>query len=755
MTLQPRRLGHAELEFLAAANRTLSASLDYETTLVNLARLAVPELADWCAVDMLAPDGAIQRLAMAHVEPAKMEWASDLDRRYPQDPNGPVGVPRVLRTGQPEFYPEITDEMLAAVAYDAEHLAAALQIGFRSVLIVPLTARGRTLGAITFVATDESGRRYGPDDRALAEALAERAALAVDNARLYQEAQQALRAHRESEERLRGLIESSFVGILLSDFDGGIVEANDAFLEMVDYTREDLLAGQVRWDEMTPPEQRHLNDRAIEQLKATGVCPPFEKEYIRKDGSRVPVLLGSSLLKGSERYIVSYVLDISERKRAEAGRRAFEEALRHREREFASLVESSPDIISRFDHDLRCRYISPAVRAVVGMPPQFFIGKTHAEMGLPPETCDRAEEALRRIFATGRMHGLDFSLPSPAGARFFEASGVPLFGPDGSVESVMTVSRDVTDRRRAMEALKESEKRFEIMANAAPVLIWMSAMDAQCTYFNRSWLNFTGRTMEQEIGQGWTEGVHPDDRERCLCTYHSSFEAREPFEMELRLRRRDGEYRWIMDIGTPRFLDGERFAGYIGSCIDITERRQAEQALLENEARQRTLLRDVLKSVTEGKLILCQSAGDLPPRAVPVGEPIPLSMAAFKRARRAAQAAAAEQGLEGGRIDDLITATSEAAMNAVVHGGGGTAFVGITPGGAVQVWVEDGGTGIELGRIPQAIEKGASTAGSLGHGFFLMLQSVDRLFLLTGPSGTTIVIEQERVRPEPAWLADR
>ncbi len=130
-------------------------------------------------------------------------------------------------------------------------------------------------------------------------------------------------------------------------------------------------------------------------------------------------------------------------------------------------------------------------------------------------------------------------------------------------------------------ALRESEQRFRLVANTAPVMIWMSGPDKLCDYFNNPWLEFTGRRLDEEIGNGWTEGVHPDDLKRCTETYVQAFDRREPFRMEYRLRRHDEEYRWILDIGVPRFNNDCSFAGYIGSCIDVTERKLAEEALAD------------------------------------------------------------------------------------------------------------------------------------------------------------------------------
>ena len=134
-------------------------------------------------------------------------------------------------------------------------------------------------------------------------------------------------------------------------------------------------------------------------------------------------------------------------------------------------------------------------------------------------------------------------------------------------------------RARTEESVIESDSLFRLVANTAPVMIWMSGVDKLCTYFNQPWLDFTGRSVEAEMGNGWADGVHPDDLASCLQSYTRAFDLREPFRMTYRLRRHDGEYRWILDQGVPRFdVDGS-FAGYIGSCVDVTEQKLAEEAL--------------------------------------------------------------------------------------------------------------------------------------------------------------------------------
>jgi PAS domain S-box-containing protein len=188
-----RRRAEYDAQFLANASAALASVVDYQNTLQKLARLAVPDFADWCAVDMPSEDGVLQRVAVAHVDPARVELAHQLHRRFPPDPNASHGVYHILRTGRAELVPRITDAVLAASVQDPEYLQVLRELGLRSYIGVPLTARGKTLGVMMFIAA-ESGRQYDERDLALAEDLAHRAAVAVDNARLYE-------ALRESDRR--------------------------------------------------------------------------------------------------------------------------------------------------------------------------------------------------------------------------------------------------------------------------------------------------------------------------------------------------------------------------------------------------------------------------------------------------------------------------------------------------------------------------------------------------------------------------
>jgi formate hydrogenlyase transcriptional activator len=161
---------------------------------------------------------------------------------------------------------------------------------------------------------------------------------------------------------------------------------------------------------------------------------------------------------------------------------------------------------------------------------------------------------------------------------------VPFLDDQAKLRQYVAIQADITVRKNAENLVRESEARFRLVADSAPVLMWMSGTDKRCTFFNKAWLEFTGRTLEQELGNGWSEGVHSDDLQRCLQTYATAVEARSPFSMQYRLKRHDGQYRWITDTGVPRYDADGGFAGYVGSCSDITEQRLAEEALTQSYA---------------------------------------------------------------------------------------------------------------------------------------------------------------------------
>jgi PAS domain S-box-containing protein len=311
---------------------------------------------------------------------------------------------------------------------------------------------------------------------------------------------------------------------------------------------------------------------------------------------------------------------------------------------------------------------------------------------------------------------------------------------------VVGIAIDITERKRAEDALRASAEALQT-AHQQTVEILESIGDAfyavdhawRFTYVNRRAEGIWGARREDLLGKNlWEVFPHSVGSQIHQELFRAARE-RQPAEFEMFSSVLG---RWLAvkisptETGLSVYFD------------DITERKRAEEE-------RRAFLRDVLASVTEGKLRLCDRATDLPARLAPVGEPVSLVAATLRRLRHQALEATRALGFPKDRGEDLISAAGEAGMNAVTHAGGGTGFVGADPrAGVVQVWIEDQGGGIEVGRLPRAtLERGWTTIpGNFGHGFWLMLQTVDRVWLLTGTTGTTVVLEQNKKAPESGWL---
>lgn len=292
--------------FLAEVGELLAGSLDVETTMETVAKLVVPWLADWCAIHLVRANRRIDPVTIAHVDPEKVAWARALQERLPVDPDASTGVPKVIRTGVSDFFPMITPAMIDATITDPERRALITALQLSAAIVVPLTARGRTIGAISLFRA-ESGGQYDEEDLELAEELARRAALSVDNAQLYE-------ATRAAEARFRAIYEGAAEAILLIDQQGRIVDVNEAAVQLVGYSRDELRL-------MPDGAETLLVDRAqASDLPALQKQGAWHREIVvrRKDGKTVPVETHVAAVELSEgRVFLALWHDISDRKAAE------------------------------------------------------------------------------------------------------------------------------------------------------------------------------------------------------------------------------------------------------------------------------------------------------------------------------------------------------------------------------------------------------------------------------------------------------
>lgn len=265
-----------------------------------------------------------------------------------------------------------------------------------------------------------------------------------------------------------------------------------------------------------------------------------------------------------------------ERKRAEQELHASQER-------FSRFMQHLPGLAWIKDTQGRYVYANTAAEKAFSVEQKELYGRTDREI-FPEATAAQFQQHDRQVLAQGRALQFTETLEQDDGILHYSlVSKFPIPGPDGNTVLLGGTALDITERKQMEDALRESEERFHLMADAAPVLIWIADTDKLCTWFNKKWLEYVGRPMEKELGNGWAENVHPDDFDRCLQTYKTSFDDRQSFLMEYRLRRHDGEYRWVLDNGIP--LDGTNgeFTGFIGSCIDIHDRKAWEKDLRDSK----------------------------------------------------------------------------------------------------------------------------------------------------------------------------
>jgi PAS domain S-box-containing protein len=367
--------------------------LDYEATLAKVSELSVQRLADWCTVHVSDPRTGVRQISVSHRDPARVRFAKDLALKYPYDPESPRGVPQVLRTGQPEIYPHVTEELLRAGAKDEEHFRILRDLGMESAMVVPIRSRGRTLGAITFIAT-EPGRSYGPEDLSLGEALGDRAGLAIENAALYEEAKRQLEERRRSEAAralLAAAVESSEDAILTLTLDGSITSWNRGATRLYGFPEGEALGQKISI--IIPEELRSEEATIFERVLRGERIEHFETRRRTKDGRVLDVSLTVSQICDAAGAVIGFskiARDISERKKAEDEIRrlnaTLEERVKLRTAELSRALSELESFTNTIAHDLRA-----PLRTMRGFSEVLLEG---SESSLGPE----AKDAARRIF---------------------------------------------------------------------------------------------------------------------------------------------------------------------------------------------------------------------------------------------------------------------------------------------------------------------------------------------------------------------
>ena len=381
------------------------------------------------------------------------------------------------------------------------------------------------------------------------------------------------KALRESEARFRTMFEShSAVMLLVDPEDGRIVDANPAAASFYGYARERLDAMHISDLNVLPQSEIEAAFRsAAEQKRNTFMFP-----HRIANGEIRQVEVNSSPMKILERKLLfSIIADVTEQLRT---RQELDKVLREQQ----IILENANVGFSRII-DRRQVWINQWMVDTFQYSREEQEGHTTRMLYSTQEDYDRLGQDAYPILARGEPYETVQELVRKDGGHLWIHYNGRAIDTSDRGKGTLWVLTDVTSQRQAQEALKESEARFRILADTAPALIWMSGLDKLRSWFNQVWLDWTGRTMEQEEGDGWAEGVHPDDLPRCLETYVTRFDAREAFELEYRLHQHSGDFRWILERGCPRVASDGTFLGYMGVCIDIHEQKQAEKALSQSE----------------------------------------------------------------------------------------------------------------------------------------------------------------------------
>jgi PAS domain S-box-containing protein len=382
-----------------------------------------------------------------------------------------------------------------------------------------------------------------------------------------EELKRAEQSLRDSEAKIRRLVDANIIGIFIWDFDGRILEANEAFLDIVGYDHEDLLAGRIRWTDLTPLEWRDRDTRLIQEHKITGALQPFEKEYFRRDGSRVPVMIGGATFEESGSQGVAFVLDLTESKRAE-------QALRESESRFRHYAETASDWFWEIGPD--CKFILLTDNAF-GSGAADRIGATCWDHALDFET---EPEKWRLIRATIDSHQpfRDFvylGLSGNGSSMYVRASGKPVFDANGEFRGYRGTGTDVTEIMRAQEALRESEQRSRSAIDGIAGLVAIMAPDGEIETVNRQVFEYFDRSLEELKNWGTGDAVHREDLPRVVERFKRAIASGNACHVEQRLRRFDGEYRWFDTRGVPVRDEAGRITRWYILLTDIEDRTRA------------------------------------------------------------------------------------------------------------------------------------------------------------------------------------
>jgi two-component system CheB/CheR fusion protein len=374
---------------------------------------------------------------------------------------------------------------------------------------------------------------------------------------------------KSSEKLLSSVFDVAAIGIAVIDEEGYYAKINQEYCKIYGYVYEELIHKHFT---IVMPDIHHASVSALHKDFLAGkVSMQGEWQVKRKTGEVIYVEVQNALLTqidGTKFRVVS-VKDITESKK--------QKNLLEKTQEAGKIGGWYLDLVTGQNT------WTEEVYRIYEAPADYNVNVDNGLLRYEVEDREILEKALQAAINENKSYHLDLRFISLLNTKKWVHVTCNPVAADGKVVKLYGTIQDITEQKETNNRLRESENRFRIMADAAPVLIWLSDTSKECFYFNQQWLNFRGKTLEHEVGNGWVDGVHPDDLTYCWETYSQAFDQHLKFSMVYRLCNANNEYRWLLDNGVPRYLEDGTFVGYIGSCVDITEQKEAENQLRESQ----------------------------------------------------------------------------------------------------------------------------------------------------------------------------
>lgn len=519
--------------------------------------------------------------------------------------------------------------------------------------------------------------------------------------------------------------------------------------------RADLL-GRNMWEvfPVTVAGSFHRNHlRALQERVTVSFEEVYEPLGRRLMVRIVPCIVQSGIY-GDSNGLTIYFEDVTAQRIAEAGQRETLVLLE-------AVAQGTTDAVFIKDREGRYVLANPGVSRVFGRPVDEILGRTDADLQ-PPDIAEQLRRNDLEIMASGRTQVVEEKVhEQPGSSRIYQATKSPYRRPGtDEVIGIIGIGRDVTEQRYIEQEIARRERDYAALVDNAPDVLARFDREMRFLYINRQAERNTGIPAAAYLGKTFREigGLPEGNVRQWEEAVARVLKTAEPDRIEYSYPTPQG-FGYFECLLTPEIDEQGNVETIVTITRDITDRKMLEQERDAQQQAQRRFLREMLSSMTEGRLCLCDTTADLPaslPSFPADGTMLPLTAHTMRLLRHRVEDATRAAQIPQERGEDLVTAVGEASLNAVVHGGGGQGSVHADlQRGIVQVWVQDTGAGISQEALHRAtLERGYTTAGTLGHGFYMILKTADRVYLLTGAGGTTVVVEQERTPPDPAWLRD-